>query len=293
MSEASDFLAEVTHRASGLDSLDYAGLRAQLEERSVVRVTGLLDRREIRAAHERIARGFDPANDRKHDPRETEAVRRNFQKLVVGANSGMDTRRTLGRFLRILYNPIFAPDVFGLRDAFSRVARFRNRLYGLPDDFAVAGTDDGLFTCARIHQYPRGGGFMVPHRDLFSRLVTEESEMGYFQVFFLLSEKGVDYREGGAYVERDDRRIPFEDSAQAGDVLVYDGRTVHGVADIDPMEPLELDRFGGRAAAFVSLFRHLEPGDEGYGRVSREAVRRFGTGQRSPETGGSQGPRQG
>jgi len=275
VTEDAGFLAEVTCHATDLDSLDYGRLRALLAERSVVRVTGLLDRDETRASHGLMARLFDPANDRKHDPRDTEAVRRNFQKLQVGANSGMDTRRTLGRFLRIFYNPIFAPDVFGLRAAFERVARFRNRLYGLPEDFAVLGTDDGLFTCARVHQYPRGGGFMVPHRDLFSRLVTEESEMGYFQVFFLLSEKGVDYREGGAYVEHGGRRIAFEDSARAGDVLVYDGRTVHGVADIDPMEPLELDRFGGRAAAFVSLFRHLEPGEAGYGRVSRDAVERF------------------
>ena len=275
MTRAAEFLDGVTRHATGLDSLDYEQMRRQLAERSVVRVTGLLDRDEIRAAHARIARDFDASNDRKHDPRDTEALRRNFQKLQVGANSGMDTRRTLGRFLRILYNPIFAPDVFGLRKAFAGVARFRNRLYGLPEDFAVEGTDDGLFTCARIHQYPRGGGFMVPHRDLFSRLVTEESDMGYFQVFFLLSEKGIDYREGGAYVEHEGERVSFEDTARAGDVLVYDGRTIHGVADIDPLEPLELDRFGGRAAAFVSLYRHLEPGEAGYGRVSREAVRRF------------------
>ncbi|MFM7143991.1 MAG: hypothetical protein ACKO2K_18970 [Alphaproteobacteria bacterium] len=285
MTRPADFLEEVTHHASDLDSLDYGRLRSQLAERSVVRVTGLLDRDEIRAAHRRIVRDFDPANDRKHDPRDTEAVRRNFQKLQVGANSGMDTRRTLGRFLRILYNPIFAPDVHGLRGAFARVARFRNRLYGLPEDFAVEGTDDGLFTCARIHQYPRGGGFMVPHRDLFSRLVTEESDMGYFQVFFLLTEKGVDYVEGGAYVEHDGERILFEDAARAGDVLVYDGRSIHGVADIDPLEPLELDRFGGRAAAFVSLFRHLEAGEAGYGSVSREAVKRFAADVGSPTEG--------
>jgi hypothetical protein len=64
--------------------------------------------------------------------------RTNFQKLPIGANSGVGSRRILGRVLRILYNPIFSPDVLGLRQAFIRLARFRNGLYGLPRDHAAS-----------------------------------------------------------------------------------------------------------------------------------------------------------
>jgi len=118
---------------------------------------------------------------------------------------------------------------------------------------------------------------MVPHRDLFSRLVTEESDMGYFQVFFLLTERGTDYQEGGGYIELHGQRVMFEEFTQAGDIVIYDGRTVHGVADVDPLEPLELTQFRGRAAGFVSLYRHLPSGTDAYDKVSREAVRRFTT----------------
>jgi len=268
-------LEKVTHHVGDLESLDVERVRADLREHAIARISGLLDRDRMLAALRDIGATFEGAKDRKHDPRDTEAVRRNFQKLQVGANSGMDTRRTLGRFLRILYNPIFAEDIYGLRDSFAQVARLRNRLYGLPNEFAVEGTDDGLFTCSRLHQYPRGGGFMVPHRDLFSRLVTEDSDMGYYQVFFLLSEKGTHYQEGGGYIELEGERMLFEDHTRAGDIVVYDGRTVHGVADIDPLHPLELDRFGGRVAGFVSLFRYLEKGGEDYARLSTDAVGRF------------------
>ena len=268
-------LEQVTHRVRDLEGVDIERVRSDLREHSIARISGLIDRQRMLKVMRGIATTFDPSRDQKHDPRDTEAVRRNFQKLQVGANSGMDTRRTLGRFLRILYNPIFTEDIYGLRDTFAEVARFRNLLYGMPREFAVQGTDDGLFTCSRIHQYPRGGGFMVPHRDLFSRLVTEDSDMGYYQVFFLLSEKGTHYEEGGGYIELDGERMLFEDHTQAGDIVIYDGRTVHGVADIDPLHPLELDRFGGRAAGFVSLFRHLEKGGDEYARMSREAVGRF------------------
>lgn len=268
-------LDSVTYIASSLEDLDYERIREDVRRTSLARIRGLLDRRTIRSCLSRIQGGFDRSRDRKHDPRDADAVRTNFQKLQIGANSGADTRRTLGRFLRILYNPIFAEDIYGLRASFAMTARFRNRLYGLPDGFAVEGTDDGFFTCARIHQYPQGGGFMVPHRDVFSRLVTEKSDLGYFQIFFLLTEKGTDYAEGGGYVEIDGRRVMFEDHTAAGDIVVYDGRTMHGVADVDPLLPLDLDAFGGRSAGFVSLFRHLASGGDSYAKLSREAVERL------------------
>jgi hypothetical protein len=270
-------LEPVTFQAQGLGDLDFSALRAALERHSILRIRGLFARDFVRERLSAIARDFDVKNDQRHDPRDTDAVRRNFQKLQVGANSGVGTSRTLGRFLRVLYNPIFADDIYGLRDSFVTLARFRNGLYGLPRDHAVQGIADGFFTCARLHQYPRGGGFMVPHRDHFSRVVTVDEKLGYYQPFLLLSEKGKDYGEGGAYIDVKDERVLYESACEAGDVIVYDGRTMHGVADVDPLVPLELDRFSGRVAAFVSLYRHLEPGDAGYGEVSRRALERYGT----------------
>lgn len=271
------FLDAVTFHAASPEDLDYSELRRALEGASIVRVRGLFDRERLRAILARIAANFEMSNDRRHDPRDTDAVRRNFQKLQIGANSGVNTRRTLGRFLRILYNPIFAEDVYGLRSSFVTLAQFRNGLYGLPLEHAVHGTDAGFFTCARLHQYPRGGGFMVPHRDHFSQVVTVDAGLAYYQPFLILSEKGRDYQEGGAYIDREGERILYEDSCLAGDVVVYDGRTIHGVSDVDPLAPLELDRFSGRIAAFASLYKQLEPGEAGYGALAEKARERYGT----------------
>jgi hypothetical protein len=276
MIDARTLLDRVSFEAGSLDAVPYDALRSALAETSIVRVRGLFDRAQMRAVLRSIAARFDAADDRRHDPRDTEAIRRNFQKLQIGANSGIDSRRTLGRFLRILYNPIFGDDIYGMRAHFVTLARFRNRLFALPEDHAVHGTADGFWTCARIHQYPRGGGFMVPHRDLYSRAAAEEAELGYYQPFLMLSEQGEDYREGGAYIDLGEERILYEGECRAGDVIVYDGRTIHGVADIDPLEPLALDRFSGRVAAFVSLFRHLPPGVESYADLTRRASDRFG-----------------
>jgi hypothetical protein len=55
----------------------------------------------------------------------------------------------------------------------------------------------------------------------------------FIQLLLLLTERGTDYRTGGAFVERDGRQIDSELDTLSGDVVVYDGATIHGVADID------------------------------------------------------------
>lgn len=262
--------------ATSLNSIPYEEMRQRLERHAVVCVRGLFDRAEIRRTYKSIVAGFDAQNDRRHDPSDTDAVRRNFQKLQVGANSGVNSRRTLGRFMRMLYNPIFADDIYGMRAYFTTLAKFRNRLYELPEEHAVTGTDDGYWTCSRLLQYPRGGGFMVPHRDMYAQVATREAGLSYFQPLLLLTEKSVDFQEGGAYVEVDDERFYYEDFCQAGDVVVYDGRSVHGVADVDPLSDLDLVRCSGRLVALASLFRHLTGGALEYAEMAYKAGAMFG-----------------
>jgi len=265
-----------TFSALDVRDLDCRPLRSALKQNTVVRITGLFDREQILHSLERIGAQFDRCRDEKPDPADTEAPRRNSQKLQIGANSGPGNRRVLGRVHRVFYNPIFAADALGLRSTFVRLARLRNKLFDLPEDFAVYGTENELWTCARLLQYPRGGAFMTPHRDMYSQLVTEKQEMGYFQPILLMSEKGKHYHHGGGYVEIGEERFEFEGLCQAGDVVIYDGRTMHGVADIDPHVTMDLDSFNGRVAAFATLYRHLRPEAGGYGALVNEATKRYG-----------------
>jgi len=279
MSSVAARLDQVSFESPDLESMPCDDIRTALAAHTIVRIRGLFDRSAIRSALAGMAERFDAAEDRKHDPRDADAVRRNFQKLQVGANSGVNSRRTLGRFMRVFYNPIFADDIHGMRAHFVTLARLRNLLYKLPVDFAVHGTDDGFWTCARVQQYPRGGGFMVPHRDMYSQVATAESGLGYFQLLLLLTEKGTDFHEGGAYVDVGEERVFYEDACRSGDVVIYDGRTMHGVADVDPMEPLDLTQFSGRAAGIVSLFRLLESGGDDYAAMARRAGDLLGAGR--------------
>jgi hypothetical protein len=279
MHSHAELLDRVTFEGTGVDSLPYDTIREVLAAHTVVRIRGLFARDELRAVLAGITAGFSATRDERHDPRDSDAVRRNFQKLQVGANSGVSSRRTLGRFMRMLYNPIFADDIYGMRAHFITLARFRNLLYKLPVDFAVRGTDDGYWTCSRILQYPRGGGFIVPHRDMYAQVAAAEAGFGYYQPLLLLTEKGLDFSEGGAYVDVGDDRLFYEDGCRAGDVVVYDGRSMHGVSDIDPLEPLDLAHFSGRAVALATLFKLLVPGRDDYARMAEKARDWYGAGR--------------
>jgi hypothetical protein len=253
----SQLMQRVTFEADTRARAPYSRIHNALEEYPFVRITGLFSPDEALAAREMITNRFDNGNDRKHDPRDSEAIRGNLQKLQVG---GVTISHGVPRFLRMLYNPIFAPDIYQMRGLFIRLSRFRNTLYGLPPDFAIHGTDDGLWTASRIHQYPTGGGFMAAHRDEVTAAVARAAGLKtYLQPYLLLSKKGTHFQTGGAFIEYEGDTLEYEDCCDAGDVIVYNEQVVHGVADIDPLQPLELTTFCGRVNAFVTLFRHLKP----------------------------------
>ncbi|MGH8728015.1 MAG: hypothetical protein ACREV9_07625 [Burkholderiales bacterium] len=259
MNEPDAWLNTVTFAGEALERLPYSQIREVLQEHPLARVTGLFDADEVLRVRRNIEARFDARNDRKHDPRDTDAVRTNMQKLQIGA---VTADYSIPRFLRMLFNPIFADDAHGMRDSFIKLARFRNLLYELPRDFAVFGTEKGLWTASRLHQYPRGGGFMAAHiDDVTKRVAMNAGLKDYYQMYLLMSKKGVDFFKGGAFIDRGGRGIEYEAACEIGDIMVYSGRSRHGVADIDPLEPLDLVTFSGRVVAMVTLFAHLQPSD--------------------------------
>jgi len=271
MGDAREVLRRVTFEAASVDDLPLERVRTALDRHSLIRIRGLFDPETIHALRRRMSARFDPRNDRKHDPSDVAAVQTNLQKVVLGSGQGK-TRRELARFARILYNPIFCDDIHGMRAHLVTLARLRNWLGGVDRDFAVHGFDAGQFTAARIHQYPRGGGFMAAHRDHFSVANAMDSGAAYAQPVMILSRHGEDYHEGGAFIVRDGEPVFYESECAPGDVVVYDGRALHGVADIDPLEPIDLQSFSGRVAALVSLYRVLEPGATAYRALDRRST---------------------
>ena len=94
---------------------------------------------------------------------------------------------------------------------------------------------------------------MAEHTD--AGYVGKEPPGGFVQPVLCLTERGVDYQTGGAYL-RDSEIVDVESFCEAGDVMVYDGKIRHGVAPVDP-HLSDDGLFTGRVVAAVTTLRVL------------------------------------
>ena len=230
-------------------------LNKVMERDTFACIRGVISKEETEEALKTLAVRFSRSNDSPSLGERPEQVRTNFQKLIVGGESRTRSNDD-ARLFRVLYNPIWEEDIYGLRDIFIRLAKVRNVIAGLPESFAIDRIEpNGLWTASRIHQYPTGGGFFRRHTDYAVNDVANEAGTKFYQLLLLMTRKGEHFETGGGFVDLGDERICLEDHFEPGDILIYDGRSSHGVEDIDAHLPLDLDKFTGRVSAFVTLFK--------------------------------------
>lgn len=124
----------------------------------------------------------------------------------------------------------------------------RNILTGNTPDYGDHPEVEGFWNACRIHHYPRGGGFMVMHKDThFPKLLGDSK---FLQVLFLMSERGVDFTSGGGAIrDLQGQMIDIEEIGGLGSIIFYDGRIWHGVLDADPLGEFSFDEPTGRLAA--------------------------------------------
>ena len=253
-----ELLERTMIRADSPTDIDRGMLADILNHYSFAVIRGLINPDEILAAKRKFAELYSPDNDNPATGEEPGDIMDNYQKLSVGGAEHSGVYRP--RCMRTIYNPVWAEDRFGLRNPFILAAQTRNIIYGFDPDFAVHEPEDGFWTAARIHHFPAGGGFLVSHVDDVVPVVQKaEGISRYFQPLIVMSEKGsgehCDFETGGGFFESDGTRYYYEEGCQIGDIVIYSGATVHGVADIDLHRTFDNRSSGGRLAGFVTLYR--------------------------------------
>lgn len=223
-----------------------------VSRRGFATIRGLFDRDQIRRS---MAAVYAHVNQVPHRPSSGVApaeILSNMTKWSIGGHS--QSQSGLPRFMLTLYNPMWQTDAWGLRSNFARLIEIRDALAGreLQTDKYLA---PSRYNGCRVQIYPSGGGFMGSHID--SRAVSnlpDGTQSAYIQMVLLLTERGTDYRHGGAFVTVDGQIIDSEAGGLSGDVLVYDGNTNHGVADIDPTVAFDANNLRGRAVALATIY---------------------------------------
>ena len=180
-------------------------------------------------------------------------VRKLFMKMSIGnAEHGGVIRP---RFKRVIYNPL-NQDVFKLDFVFKKLAQIRNYLSNKSLDYAIDKEEDNFWTAARMHQFPKGGGFMVLHKDTVLPGILKQRKFkgGFFQPLVLMTQKFEDFNKGGGIALINDEIVEYEDFANRGDIVIYDSHTLHGVKDIDPHLPYNQRSIEGRISGLVTLY---------------------------------------
>ena len=225
-------------------------------------VRGIVPPAMAKACLQQFYTAFDASCDHPAIGERPSDVQRNFQKLIVGG--GAQTSYYVPRFVRVLYNPLWEPDIYHAHEIFRRMGRVRNHLQGYAPDFAIDAPEGGFWTAARLQHYPQGGGFFMQHRDAVLSTTTEEAGiLQFIQILLLLTTRGEEFEQGGAYVEHNNQRIDLEAEHGAGDIVIYDGRSMHGVADIDPHKLPDTQGSTGRVVALASLYKHMQDAEYG------------------------------
>lgn len=182
-----------------------------------------------------------------------ESVRTNISKWSIGGTSA--SQAGISRFMLTVYNPLACADIFRLHPHFRTLIEVRDILAMRDEIFSDDKLPPPLFNGTRVQIYPKGGGFMTAHRDTRAVENLKDVSGAYIQLVLLLTEKGADYRAGGAYIRRGaGEAIDTEAGSRAGDVLVYDGNTLHGVEDVDPELTFTASDLSGRAVALATIY---------------------------------------
>ena len=132
-------------------------------------------------------------------------------------------------------------DIFDLFNLFRPVYHLKNLISELDaESFLGQEPDRGCTARMSFHCYPKGSGGLNRHQDPFDYHQTTVPIM-------MMSKKGQDFHEGGAYVENSEgQRIVLDDRCDVGDVYYFNAQCFHGVNRIDPDEPEDWFSFQGR-----------------------------------------------
>jgi len=124
-------------------------------------------------------------------------------------------------------------------EPFRDILELKNHLRGAPlDDSYDALPSSGVISRIVAQHYPVGGGYLAEHVD-------PTSDFALVQTIVQASDVGKDFTKGGLYFRPGGGEVvSLEEYSELGDLFVLTPAAEHGVAAIDPGEPVDwsLDR---------------------------------------------------
>ena len=246
-------------KVDNLNKLNQEKILKFIDKKGFIIIRGLFEKKLIRNKLKRLKKKKF-LGSKSSLSGNTKQIQKNFHKLCVGAASKITLKENVKiyRLHRIIYNPLWCADIYGLKSIFVKFCKIRNFLLGLKSNFCITKKfEKNLWSATRILQYPVGGGHMSPHSDFVVKKINNKNKITkFYQLILNLTEYRKDFNSGGAYIKFRNKKIFLEDKLQSGDILIYHGNSVHGVDEIDPHKKLNLINFNGRIVLMNSLYQY-------------------------------------
>ena len=169
----------------------------------------------------------------------------NYQPIIEGAPNNHRMNRSdprsyvKGCFHQFSFYP-WNQDLFNFFALFEKVYHLKNILNDIPESSYIGtAPEKNCISRLSFQFYPQGSGFLNKHRD----------PVDYHQLvlpLLLLSEKGKDFKSGGAFVDIKGEKIMLDDLCGSGDIVIFNASFPHGVELIDKDIPEFWPAFKGR-----------------------------------------------
>ena len=166
---------------------------------------------------------------------------KNFHR--IDHNHPLMSVKRIAHFFRYSYYEQDTNSVFKL---IHPINILRNLIAGLDMDYGTfSESDDGFLTQPGVLHYPAGGGYMAAHTD---NVVPQKVE-----VVLALSERMVDFYEGGLSMLIDDEWQDIEQFINFGDICIFKADVPHRVLPIDPDIKIDWSSSSGRWSLFSPI----------------------------------------
>lgn len=239
-----------------LDELDRKRVVHLINKNGYVIVRGLFDKKLLQACYSSLKKNYRTSKDKTAYAGKPKEIFGNFQKLCVGSASV--SKEKIYRLHRIIYNPVWSKNIFGLKNTFLKFNKVRNKILGFKENFCLKTPENALWSACRILQYPIGGGHMSMHSDYVLKSVSKINFRNkFYQLILPITERGKNFKDGGAYIIHKKKFIDIEKFCKIGDVLIYKTDILHGVNEIDPKKKLDLRGINGRVILMNSLYQNF------------------------------------
>jgi hypothetical protein len=164
----------------------------------------------------------------------------NFHR--IDNNHPLMSVKRIAHFFRYSYHHQKTTSVFELIHPLNIL---RNAIAGLNKDYTFYSHNEGFLSQPAVLHYPRGGGYMSAHVD--------PVEPQKVEMVLALSERGVDFQEGGLSIFIDNEWQDVEQFINFGDICMFRPNVPHRVDPIDPNVDLDWNNSAGRWTVFSPI----------------------------------------